>query len=219
LRSDAPVSEPQTFTSSHRASALTSLVLYLAVAGAAAVVDPGLRALALYAAYVVPAHLLISVLAHEPMLFEAAKHYPPLLIASVGTVGCLVAALLDYAMIGWVVNHRLVKTELDDSRAFRTAQRWFGRAPFLLVTASAFFPVPFYPAKILAIAREYPASRFLAAVLVGRLPRFYLLALVGGEVNAPRSALVSAGITLGLFAAWGIWRTVRRNRLRAKSRR
>ena len=123
------MSEPQPFASSHRAGAITSLVLYLAAAGAVALISPELRALAFYAVYVVPAHLLISVLAHEPMLFETAKHYPPLLIASVGTAGCLVAALLDYAMIGWVVNHRLVKTELDDSRAFRTAQRWFGRAP------------------------------------------------------------------------------------------
>ena len=37
---------------------------------------------------------------------------------------------------------------------------------------------------------------------LGRLPRFYLLALGGQKIQAPDSALVSAGVTLGLFAAW-----------------
>ena len=44
-----------------------------------------------YVLYAIPAHLLISVLANEPVLFAAAKVAPPLVVAIAGTAGCLVA--------------------------------------------------------------------------------------------------------------------------------
>lgn len=207
---------PLDLRSSHRAAATVAVVLLVVVAGLVALFAPAARRLAWYALYAVPAHLLVSVLAHEPMLFETAKYYPPALVAAVGTIGCIVAAIVDYAIIGWLVGHRLVRTELEDSRAFRAAQRWFGKAPFLLIAASAFFPVPFYPAKILAIARAYPLSRFILAVVIGRLPRFWLLAIGGQKMKAPSGALLSAGVALALIGAWGAWRTIRRNRMRPR---
>jgi ribonucleoside-triphosphate reductase len=198
----------------YRTAAIASTTVTLAVAGLLAVTWPGSRGLIVYGLYAVPAHLLISVLANEPMLLAAARSYPPGLVAIAGTIGCLVAIVIDYAVIGWLVNHRLIKTEIDDSSGFRTAQRFFGRAPFLLIAGSALLPVPFYPVKILAIARDYPVSRFCLALVLGRLPRFYLLALGGQKVQAPNSALASAAVALGLMAGWGIWRTYRRNRSR-----
>jgi membrane protein YqaA with SNARE-associated domain len=124
---------------------------------------------------------VVSVLANEPMLFAAAKSYPPALVAAAGTIGCLVAIVLDYALIGWLVNQRLIRRELDESTWYRWSQKVFGRAPFLLILGSALFPVPFYPVKILAIATDYPVWRFVLALVLGRLPRFYLLACVGGR--------------------------------------
>jgi membrane protein YqaA with SNARE-associated domain len=138
-------------------------------------------------------------------------------VAAGGTIGCLVAIALDYAMIGWLVNHRLIRSEIEDSSGFKTAQRFFGRAPFLLIAGSAFLPVPFYPVKILAIARDYPVSRFCLALIIGRFPRFYLLALGGQKVQAPNSALMSATVALALMGGWGLWRTYRRNRQRSRS--
>jgi membrane protein YqaA with SNARE-associated domain len=184
----------------------------LAVAGLLATLLPEWRPVIGYFLYAIPAHLLISVLANEPALFAAAKLAPPVAVALAGTAGCIVAIVLDYALIGWLVNHRFVKTELDDSRGFRTAQRLFGKAPFALILLSALLPVPFYPVKILAITRDYPVLRFVGALVMGRFPRFYLLALGGQKVQAPDSALFSAGAALALIAGWGLWRTIRRNR-------
>lgn len=192
--------------------AILATVVALAGAGALMLALPDRRSVIAYFLYAIPAHLLISVLANEPALFAAAKVAPPAVVALAGTAGCIVAAILDYALIGWFVNHRLVRTELDDSRGFRMAQRFFSRAPFLLVLLSALLPVPFYPVKILAIARDYPLARFVAAVVLGRLPRFYALAVVGQKAKAPGSALVSAGVALALIGGWGVWRTVKRNR-------
>ena len=197
----------------YRTLAIAAGVIALVGAGVLWVALPDRRPLVGYFLYAIPAHLLISVLANEPALFAAAKVATPAWVAIAGTAGCVVAAILDYALIGWFVNHRLIKTELDDSRGFQVAQRFFARAPFLLLTVSALVPgLPFYPAKILAIARDYPLPRFVTAVVLAKLPRFYLLALAGQKVKAPGGALVSAGVALALIAGWGIWRTVRRNR-------
>jgi membrane protein YqaA with SNARE-associated domain len=196
----------------YRAVATGVLLAALALAGIAWIAAPEWRSLVGYFLYAIPSHLLISVLANEPALFAAAKASPPAAVAIAGTLGCVVAIVLDYALIGWFTSRQFVRTELDDSRGLRAAQRFFGRAPFVLILLSALLPVPFYPVKILAIVRDYPLTRFIAALVLGRLPRFYLLALGGQKIQAPDSALVSAGVTLGLFAAWGVWRTVRRNR-------
>ena len=184
----------------------------LAVAGLLAILTPQWRPILGYFLYAIPAHLLISVLANEPALLAAAKLAPPAAVALAGTAGCLVAIVLDYALIGWLTSLRLVKTELDDSGGFRTAQRYFGKAPFALIALSAMLPVPFYPVKILAITRDYSLWRFAGALVLGRFPRFYLLALGGQKVQAPDSALFSAGAALALIGGWGLWRTIRRNR-------
>ena len=131
-----------------------------------------------------------------------------------GTLGCVVAIILDYALIGWFVNRRLIRAEIDDSKGFRIAQRFFDKAPLVLIVLSALLPVPFFPVKILGIIRDYPLQRFILGIIVGRLPRFYLLALAGQKVNAPGSALASAGATLALIGIWGLWRTIRKNRAR-----
>jgi membrane protein YqaA with SNARE-associated domain len=203
---------------SYRRAAIAALAAALIIAGVAAVVWPDQRGLVVYGLYAIPAHLLISVVAMEPMLFATAKTHSYLAVAVVGTAGCLVAIILDYALIGWIVSRQLIREELDDSRAFVSAQRFFGRAPFLFIMVSALVPMPFYPTKILAIARDYSLPRFCLALALGRLPRFYYLAVIAHKVQAPKSALVSAAVALTLMAAWGVWRTYRRNKMRAQKR-
>jgi membrane protein YqaA with SNARE-associated domain len=197
---------------SYRTLALLVLGAGLAASAFVAVAFPGYRGLVGYGLYAIPAHLLISVLANEPMLFAAAKSYEPGLVAAAGTAGAAIAIVLDYALIGWFVNQRFIREEIDDSRAFRTAQRWFDKAPFALIAIAAMLPVPFYPVKILAIAGNYPLGRSALAVVTGRLPRFWFLAMIGERVQAPDSALLSAGVALAIIAGWGLWRAVRRNR-------
>ena len=196
----------------YRNAAIVAAGGMLVASAIVAIAWPAGRELVGYALYAVPAHLLISVLANEPVLLAAAKSYPPAAVAIAGTIGCIVAIVMDYALIGWLVNQRLIRRELDDSKWFRWSQRVFGRAPFLLVLGSALMPVPFYPVKILAIASDYSVLRFSVALVLGRLPRFYLLALAGQRVQAPKSALLSATIGLGLIAVWCLWRTWQRNR-------
>jgi uncharacterized membrane protein YdjX (TVP38/TMEM64 family) len=99
---------------------------------------------------------------------------------------------------------------VQESRWFQFAARWFRKAPALLIAGSALAPVPFYPVKILAIAADYPLRRFIVALVVGRLPRFYFLARVLSELDeyaAPNnSTLVWIMLALAGFSARRIWK-------------
>ena len=195
---------------SYRPVALTSVAVFGLFWAAVVMYDPRYSQLAVYALYAIPAHLLISFLPHEPALWIAARLYPALVVAVVGTAATLVAIALDYWLIGWLVNHHLVRPVVQESRWFTFAERWFRKAPALLITGSALAPVPFYPVKILAIAADYPLRRFVVALIVGRLPRFYVLARVLAQVDEyaqPRnSTLVWIMLALAGFSAWRIWK-------------
>lgn len=186
-----------------------TLAAVVVVAAGVYIAAPHYRWLVGYGLYAIPAHLLISFLPNEPALLYVAKLYPPPLVASVGTIACAATAVLDYWLIGWFVSRGLIRSKLDESRVFQIARKIFRKAPFLLIVGSALFPVPFYPVKILAIASRYSLALFIAAVVLGRWPRFYLLAVGGRQVQAPNSWLVGAGAALELLIVFGIWRSRR----------
>jgi membrane protein YqaA with SNARE-associated domain len=210
-----PIFEPSGW---RRRAALVTLALVAVVAGLGFVFATPHKALIFYGLYAIPSHLLISFLPHEPAQLYVAKLYPPLLVATVGVVSCAVAAVLDYWLIGWFMNHRLVRSRFDNWRAYLMAARIFKKAPFLLIVGAAFAPVPFYPVKILAIAADYPLSRFVMGMAIGRWPRFYLLAIGGQKVQAPNSLLLWGAVGLAVLGVFQIWRT-RRARLRAAAGR
>jgi membrane protein YqaA with SNARE-associated domain len=194
----------------YRKPALIALGVFGLLCAALTLSDPRFAQLVIYGLYAVPAHLLISFLPHEPALWIAARLYPPLLVALMGTAATIVAIVVDYWLIGWLVNHHLVRPMVQESRWFTFAQRWFRKAPAVLIAGSALAPVPFYPVKILAIAADYPLRRFIVALIVGRVPRFYVLARVLAQVDEyaqPRnSTLMWIMLALASFGAWRFWR-------------
>jgi membrane protein YqaA with SNARE-associated domain len=198
---------------SYRPAALVSAAVFGLFCGALVLYDPRYSQLAIYGLYAIPAHLLISFLPHEPALWIAARLYPALVVAVVGTAATVVAIVVDYWLIGWLVNHHLVKPVVQDSRWFKFASRWFRKAPALLIAGSALAPVPFYPVKIMAIAADYPLRRFILALIVGRLPRFYFLARFLAELDdyaAPNNTtLMWIVLALAAFGAWRFWKAHR----------
>jgi membrane protein YqaA with SNARE-associated domain len=195
---------------SYRTPALVAVGIFGLLCAAMTLYDPRYSQLAVYGLYAIAAHLLISFLPHEPALWIAARFYPALLVALVGTAATIVAIVVDYWLIGWLVNHHLVRPMVQESRWFTFAQRWFRKAPAVLIAGSALAPVPFYPVKILAIAADYPLRRFIVALVAGRVPRFYVLARVLAEIDEyaqPRnSTLMWIMLALASFGAWRIWK-------------
>ncbi|HEX5060427.1 MAG TPA: VTT domain-containing protein [Kofleriaceae bacterium] len=155
---------------------------------------PHLAGVFLLGAYCIPANSVIPI-PHEPAILYFAKFYDPFWCALAGTIGSLIACFADYAMVGAALRHRaLAKTR--NSALFQWSTKWMKRYPFAITVLFSFTPLPISIVRILAPAVEYNVRRYMLAQIVGRFPRFYLLALVGHAVMIPNWILIGLGILL-----------------------
>jgi len=181
---------------------------FLALCGAAAagllvvLVWPNASGLYLLGLYSVVANSFLTP-PHEPVILYMARYYSPALVALAGTLGAAIAAFADYDIIGRVLRHpRLLATR--DTSAYRWAVRWLMARPFLTIAFFAFAPLPLYVVRILAPATGYPIHRYIAAIAVGRYPRFFLLAWLGQVVplsNRTLALLFALMVALVLISA------------------
>lgn len=142
--------------------------------------------------------------AFEPLIMEAAKYRAVWAVTLVATAGYMYMEYVNWRVYAWVLNW-------DRLAAFRErpSVRWgvrnFGRWPFWTVVAFAFTPLPFWAGRVLAILHRYPLHRFMAATLLGRLPRFFLYAWLGEMVHIPTPLLVAVifgSATVVIVSRW-----------------
>src|SRR5262245_781714 len=159
---------------------------------------PDLAGVFLLGAYCIPANSVVPI-PHEPAILYFAKFYDPFWCALAGTVGSLIACYADYAMVGAALRHRaLARTR--NSRLFQWSTKWMKRYPFAITVLFSFTPLPISVVRILAPAVDYNVRRYMLAQIVGRFPRFYLLAWIGHAVMIPTWIIVALGIVL--LGAW-----------------
>ena len=147
--------------------------------------------LALFA-YASLSNVALAVVPHEPAVLWAGPRlgvWPTALAATAGTV---LAAWVDHTVFVPLV------TRLEQRRGTAPGrmQRWFARAPFVILAASGLTPLPFFPFKALAFATRYPLGRYCVAVAAGRLPRYLLLAWLGVAVHLPTALIVALFVLL-----------------------
>ncbi len=171
----------------------------IVLAGAVMVlVLPRLAGLFLLGLYCIPTNSIFP-LPHEPGVLYFAQFYDPLWIAIAATIASVVMSFADYAMVeAWMRHPRL--GSVQHTKLFKWAVKWMKRWPFAIIVLFSLTPLPISVVRILAPASGYPVSRYIAAQIVGRLPRFYLLAYLGAAVQFPVWVLVAIFVaTVGLF--------------------
>jgi membrane protein YqaA with SNARE-associated domain len=171
---------------------LLALAAYAVIGAVVLAVVPDLAGVFLLGAYCIPANSIIPF-PHEPAVLFFARFYDPLLIAVAATAGSIIASFADYAMVGAAMRHRALASTRQ-SPLFLWAMRWMRRYPFAIIVLFSFTPLPISVVRILAPAVDYPIRRYVVAQIVGRLPRFYILAWIGHAFVVPTWAL------LGLLA-------------------
>lgn len=168
---------------------LAIALLCLCLAGMAILIFvPDATGLFLLALYSIPSNSMIPV-PHEPGVLYFAKYYHPLWIACAGVLGTAVAAFADYELIGRAMNH----PKLDgtrNTRVYQWAVRWLMARPFVTIIIFAATPLPIYVVRVLAPASGYSIKRYIAALMVGRFPRFLVLAWFGYAFPMPTWLLV-----------------------------
>ncbi len=168
---------------------LLALTAYAVVGVLVLVLVPDLAGAFLLGAYCIPANSVIPF-PHEPAVLFFARFYDPLIIAVAATLGSIIASFADYAMVGAAMRHRALASTRN-SRLFQWAMRWMSRYPFAIIVLFSFTPLPISIVRILAPAVEYPIRRYVLAQIVGRLPRFYILAYIGHTFMFPTWVLLA----------------------------
>jgi membrane protein YqaA with SNARE-associated domain len=147
----------------------------------------------------------LAVIPHEPVVIGFGRAFGVWTTASVATAGTAMAAWVDHRLFVPL----LVRVR---DRAFFAAglvgrlRRYFSRAPFLVLALSGVTPLPFFPFKALAFTERYPLGRYLAAVVVGRFPRYLLLAWLGVLVHVPVWALIALFALMLLPSVRFLWK-------------
>ena len=151
-------------------------------------------ALALFA-YAFISNVALAVVPHEPAIVWAGARLGIWTTAVIATAGTVLASWVDHRVFVPLV------TRLQARRGTPPLGGWFSRAPFAVLAISGVTPLPFFPFKAMAFAARYPIGKYLAAIAVGRLPRYLLLAWLGYAVRVPAwlLALVFVLLLVPLF--------------------
>lgn len=140
--------------------------------------------------YSIPANTAISVFPHEPVLIYFGKVADPWLAAAWATLGTAIAGVMDHLVFVPLLNLRNIRA-YKRKRFYRKAISWFMKWPFATIVATGFAPIPFFPFKFLAFSIQYPMGKWVAALVVARFPRYYLLALLGATIPIPNWVLIA----------------------------
>ncbi len=147
----------------------------------------------------------------EPVLLLYGQLYSPLLIAALGTAGNVVIEALNYRLFAVAAETRSLK-KAGNTRVGSWLTRTFGRAPFVAVTVAA-AALPLWIARVLVVMSGYPIARHLTATALGRFPRFWFFAALGGAVSIPpRWLSIMVGASLIITAVLLSSRRIRASR-------
>ncbi|MCZ6635255.1 MAG: VTT domain-containing protein [bacterium] len=132
---------------------------------------------------------------YEPIMIYMGMLHPPFWAALAAALGNLIACFLDYRAINYAFQHRRLQ-KIRDSEVYRSTVHHFLKLPFLSILVAAFAPfIPFYIFRVLSPTSGYPLRRYMGAVFLGRLPRYYLFAFMG-SVLIPSKLLAASAIIL-----------------------
>ena len=133
--------------------------------------------------YIIPSNSFIPF-PHEPAIIYYGKIFGPLATTITAAIPTVIACIIDYQVLTPIFNRTRAR-KIRETRVYERTVHYYNKAPFFTNLVAALSPVPFYPVRILSVASGYPMWKYTTAVLVGRLPRYYLLALFGAVLNVP----------------------------------
>ena len=170
-------------------------------------VVPGMRRLVLLFFYSMPANSFVPV-PHEIGMIYFGRYYTPSLVALVATAGTVMVCFIDYEAMNFAFGLKHLR-RVKEGDVYRGAMQYFLKAPFISLVLAAAMPfIPFYIFRVLSPTAGYPLRKYMLAVFVGRLPRYYVFALMGATLDLQNLTIV---LILILSACWVLYRRVSRH--------
>ncbi|MBU0638149.1 MAG: hypothetical protein KKB50_04730 [Planctomycetes bacterium] len=146
------------------------------------------------------AWIVLLAASEELMVFDAAW----LRVAGVAVLGAVataVANLNEYHVLAYLFKFGLGR-RVRRTRVYRWAVHWFELSPFRTLVLMAFLPIPIDAVRWLAVLRRYSRVRYGLAYLIGRTPRYALLAglSVAAQLTTWQIIIIQVAIVLILAA-------------------
>ena len=129
-----------------------------------------------------------------PTLLFYGKYHEPWAVAVVGSASSAAGSALQLLALRWAISsrHPWMQRFTPSREKIETALRQYPAASFMALLLARATPLPDAPLKIVAAVVEYPVLLYTLAVLLGALPYFYVLALIGHEFRLPTWIIVTA---------------------------
>jgi membrane protein YqaA with SNARE-associated domain len=128
--------------------------------------------------------------AYEPVLVVYGQLFAPVLLALIGGVAATAVEYVNYRLYRRLLHCRSVDELLSRAPTRRIAALFF-RQPFITVWICVLSPLPDWGARVLIAHSSYPVYRYLLAVLLARIPRFWFLAAIGLHLSLGRGTVLA----------------------------
>ena len=125
-----------------------------------------------------------------PYVIALGKVFDPSTVAFTGAIGNCIAAFAEYHLLLWLFSKTELQQRVETNRIFQRFSYYFRHMAFVCLVFTGFTPIPFEPFRFAAILARYNCSLYLLAVLLGRFPRYYLIALIGDQFQIPIRYLI-----------------------------
>lgn len=139
--------------------------------------------------------------ATTPLLLEYAKYHEPWLVAAAGGVSSGLGSAVQFMLLRWAL-----RTDRPWMRRFgprsgqlEAALRRHPSASFVTILMARAMPLPDAPVKLVAAAGGYPVHLYLLAVLIGAVPYYFTISLLGKAVRIPTWVLLAVIVVMLLF--------------------
>lgn len=167
---------------------------------------PEYRSLSWFCLYSAISNTCVSVFPHEPSILYYGGIFNPLLVAILGALSVCCIEFYNYHALRLVTSIRKVQIFTSKS-VYQKVERWFNKMPFFSIFLACLTPIPYSPFRFLAANSRYSINKLLMAVFLGRLPRYYILALTGAVISLPSWVY---GVFIILLLGFALWKKIRK---------
>ena len=141
--------------------------------------------------------------ATTPLLLAYGKYHPAWVVALAGAAASAAGGAVQIVILRWVMSsgHAWTRRFAPTREKLENAVQQHPSASFLALVVARATPLPDAPLKLAAAAAKYPVSRYCAAILLGSIPYYFALALIGHAFKLPTWVFITAAalIVLGVL--------------------
>lgn len=143
-----------------------------------------------------------------PLLLASARHHEPWQLAVAGGCASAAGSAVQLGVFRWMLraNRPWMRRFLPTREKLEQTLGRYPSASFLALTLARATPLPDAPLKLVAAAVGYPIPRYLLAILLGSLPYYYVLALVGRRFEIPVWIVLAAFGVIAVGIVFDRWR-------------